>query len=67
MVTETLDVRGMHCGGCEVRVHDAVAALPGVEAVVAEHIGDLLEVTYDPGRIDLERIRAAVVDAGFAA
>ena len=67
MVTETLDVRGMHCGGCEARVRDAVAELPGVEAVVAEHIGDLVEVTYDPARTDLDRIRAAVVDAGFAA
>jgi len=57
----------MHCGGCEARVHDAVAALPGVEAVVAEHIGDLVEVTYDPARTDLDRIRAAVVGAGFAA
>ena len=67
MVTDTLDVRGMHCGGCEARVRDAVSALPGVEAVVAEHIGDLVEVTYDQGRIDLDRIRTAVVEAGFAA
>ena len=48
-------------------IHDAVAALPGVEAVVAEHIGDLVEVTYDPTRTDLDRIRAAVIGAGFAA
>jgi copper chaperone CopZ len=29
MVTETIAVAGMSCGGCEQRVHDAVMALPG--------------------------------------
>jgi copper chaperone CopZ len=67
VVTETLDVRGMHCDGCEARVRDAVAALPGVERAVAEHIGDLVEVTYDPALVDRESIRAAIAGAGFAA
>ena len=51
MVTETIAVVGMTCGGCEQRVHDAVMALPGVVAVTAEHIGDEVEVTFDPARL----------------
>jgi copper chaperone len=64
--TETLDVRGMTCGGCERRVNDAVSAIPGVVAVVAEHIGDEVEVTFDPARVDLDAIRTAIAAEGFA-
>jgi copper chaperone len=64
--TETLGVRGMTCGGCERRVNDAVSAIPGVAAVVAEHIGDEVEVTFDSARVDLDAIRTAIAAEGFA-
>ncbi len=32
-----LTVQGMTCGGCETSVRRAVAALPGVEEVLADH------------------------------
>ena len=44
----------MTCGGCERRVHDAVTALPGVRTVMPEHIGDEVEVTFDPAALDVE-------------
>jgi Cu+-exporting ATPase len=65
MVTETIPVAGMTCGGCERRVHDAVMALPGTASVTAEHIGDEVEVTFDPTRLDVKAIRAAIAAAGF--
>ncbi|MDX6520333.1 MAG: copper chaperone [Gaiellales bacterium] len=63
--TLTLAVRGMSCGGCEQRVQRAVTALPGVDGVVAEHIGDEVEVTYDPGRVDISAIESAIAALGF--
>lgn len=65
MVTETIAVAGMTCGGCEQRVHDAVMALPGVVAVTAEHIGDEVEVTFDPARLNVRAIRGAIAAAGY--
>lgn len=65
MVTETIAVTGMTCGGCERRVHDAVMALPGVASVTAEHIGDEVEVTFDPARLDVKAIRVAIANAGY--
>ena len=65
MVTETIAVAGMTCGGCEQRVHDAVMALPGAVSVTAEHIGDEIQVTYDPARLDVKAIRGAIAAAGF--
>ena len=65
MVTETIAVTGMSCGGCEQRVHDAVMALPGAASVTAEHIGDEVEVTFDPARLDVKAIRGAIAAAGY--
>ncbi len=65
MVTETIAVTGMSCGGCEQRVHDAVMALPGAVSVTAEHIGDEVEVTFDPARLNVKAIRGAIAAAGY--
>jgi copper chaperone CopZ len=63
--TEVVAVRGMQCGGCERSVSRAVEAVPGVGSARADFVAEEVEVTYDPGRTDLEAIRAAVRDAGF--
>jgi copper chaperone CopZ len=65
MVTETIAVVGMTCEGCEQRVHDAVMALPGAVSVTAEHIGDEVEVTFDPARLDVKAIRTVIAAAGY--
>jgi copper chaperone CopZ len=56
----------MTCGGCELRIRDAVSVLPGVAAVVAEHIGDEVEVTFDESAVALDDIRRAITAEGFA-
>jgi len=63
--TEIVPVRGMHCGGCERTVADAVQALPGVAGARADFVAEEVEVTFDPGQTDLDAIRTAVRDAGF--
>jgi copper chaperone CopZ len=65
--TAVLDVRGMHCGGCERTVRQAVTELAGVERCVPEHIGDEVEVVFDPEQVGIEQIRVAIVAAGFIA
>jgi len=63
--TEIVPVRGMHCGGCERTVSDAVQSVPGVGSARADFVAEEVEVTFDPGQPDLDAIRAAVRDAGF--
>ncbi|MDX6532285.1 MAG: copper chaperone [Gaiellales bacterium] len=67
METLAISVRGMSCGGCEQRVREVLLRLDGVQAAVPEHIGDEVEVTFDPAKVDLARIREVIVAAGFAA
>jgi len=54
------------CGGCERRVRDALSELHGVSSVVAEHIGDEVEVTFDEAAVGLDQIRMAIIAEGFA-
>lgn len=63
--TEVVEVRGMHCGGCERTVSRALEAVPGVGSARADFVAEEVEVTYDPGQTDLDAIRAALRDAGF--
>ena len=65
--TEVVEVRGMHCGGCERTVSRAVWALDGVDRADADFVAEELAVTFDPGRVGLDEIRAAVRGAGFGA
>jgi copper chaperone CopZ len=48
-------------------VREALLRLDGVLTAVPEHIGDEVEVTFDPAKVDVARIRDAIVAAGFAA
>jgi len=66
VVTETIEVHGMHCGGCEQRLRTALVALPGVAEATPEHIGDLVDVTFDPDIVGLQRIRETIREAGFS-
>jgi uncharacterized protein len=63
--TEVIGVRGMHCGGCERTVSEAVSALPGVAGARADFVAEEIEVTFAPDRVGTAAIRSAVRDAGF--
>lgn len=60
-----LDVRGLHCEGCERSVERAVQRLDGVLAVRADHHAGRLVVDVLPARADAAAIRRRVVEAGF--
>jgi P-type Cu+ transporter len=64
--TVEVPVGGMDCGGCANTVRAALAALPGVQRVEVFLAGERAEVAFDPARTDLDAIRAAVRQAGYA-
>lgn len=55
-------VDGMACDGCETTVEEALAAVPGVESVEADHEAGTVSVTGDA---DADDVAAAVEDAGY--
>ena len=58
-----LPVAGMTCTSCVARITRAVRRLDGVHAVRVDLATDAVIVTYDPARVSLDTIAAAVVDA----
>jgi copper chaperone len=62
---ETIKVEGMSCGHCEMRVKKAVEAIEGVQKVEVNLRNKHVVVEYDEMKANLEKIKAAVKEAGY--
>ena len=62
-----LAVEGMHCGSCVALIEETLAEQPGVHAATVDLGSARAVVSYDPERIDVETLTAAVADAGYVA
>lgn len=65
MENVTLNITGMACAGCAGTVAQALQALPGVVEVEVSHADAKAEVRFDPARLGVEQLRAAVEQAGY--
>ena len=61
----SLSVGGMSCAACVVRVEKALGGLEGVEKAAVNFATEKAQVTYDPKKVDLEKFRQAIEDAGY--
>jgi len=61
----SLSVGGMSCAACVVRVEKALGGLEGVEKAAVNFATEKAQITYDPKRVDLEKFRQAIEDAGY--
>lgn len=64
MQTATFTVSGMTCSHCVASVTEEVREVPGVSAVEVDLPSGRLSVT-SPQPVDEERVREAVVEAGY--
>jgi copper chaperone CopZ len=65
MDTLTLEVQTMYGDHHVVEVRRILLELPGVKDVYASSSFRVVEVTYDPGKITPERIKACLEEAGY--
>lgn len=65
MDSTTLNVPDISCGHCVATVQTTVGALEGVERVQADAETKRVEVSYDPARVSLPQITAALGEAGY--
>jgi Cu+-exporting ATPase len=61
----TLSVGGMSCAACVVRVEKALAGLEGVAEADVNFATEKARVLYDPRRVDLEKFRETIEEAGY--
>lgn len=62
-----LSVTGMSCAACSARVERALKSEPGIVDANVNLAAETARVEYDPGVIDIDRIRKIVEDAGYSA
>jgi copper ion binding protein len=65
MATKTLKIQGMTCNHCVMRVAKALKAVPGVQDANVDLQKAEAAVTFDESKVALEKLSAAVVDAGY--
>lgn len=63
----TLTAPDISCGHCVATVKEAVGNLDGVRQVDADAETKRVAVTFDPSRVSLARIEAALAEAGYPA
>lgn len=61
----TLIVPDISCGHCVATVETALGALPGVAHVEASEATKQVEISFDPHRVSLYQITAALAEAGY--
>jgi len=64
-VKAELRIRGMTCAACVRRIEKKLGQLPGVRTATVNLAAQKATVEYDPRRVTLDAIRAAVVEAGY--
>ena len=62
---DSIGIRGMTCASCVARVERAIQKLPGVEDASVNLATEKAQVTYVPESVDMARIEAAILDAGY--
>ncbi|KWW21261.1 MULTISPECIES: copper chaperone CopZ [Bacillaceae] len=65
MENVTLNVSGMSCGHCVSAVEGNVGKLAGVESVKVHLESGKVDVTFENGKVSLEKIKETIDDQGY--
>ena len=66
MKTITLNIEGMHCGGCVKSVTRVLTELSGVQSADVQLEGKA-NITFDENRVNVAQLIEVIEDAGFDA
>ena len=66
MKTITLNIEGMHCGGCVKSVTRVLTELDGVQSAVVQLEGKA-NITFEENRVNVAQLIEVIEDAGFDA
>ena len=61
-----LDVSGMSCGACELRIEKALTRIDGVVQSAADHRAARVRVMFDPARTSESAVRSSIERAGYS-
>lgn len=61
----TLEVTGMTCAACAVRIEKSVSKMPGVKEANVNLALEKATVIYDPGQIKVEEVEQKIHNLGY--
>jgi len=62
-----LPVEGMTCEACEATINGKVTSMAGVVSCSASHQAKSATIVYDPSRVTLDSLVAAIGESGYQA
>lgn len=65
MTQGTVKVEGMSCGHCQMAVKKAVEAVEGVQKADVNLQNKQVVVEYNEGITNIEKVKAAIKEAGY--
>ena len=67
MHKELLDITGMSCSACSIRIEKVVGRMEGVEEIAVNLLTNKAQVSYDESKLDTAAIIARIEKLGFGA
>ena len=61
----TINIKGMHCKGCERTISNALLGIKGVHQVKVDYTTEKAMVTFDENSTNIKSILAKIEDAGY--
>jgi copper chaperone len=61
----TLNVKGMHCGSCEMLIKETLEEEKGIKKAEPSQANSLVIVDYDEKLIGLSKIKQAIKELGY--
>jgi copper chaperone len=65
MTQVTIKIEGMSCGHCQMSVKKAVESVEGIRKADVNLQTKQVTVDYDEGKANLEKVKAAIREAGY--
>ena len=59
-----LNVKGMHCTGCENRIKNVLSEIDRVKDVQADHTTGIVKIETD-AKVDIDEVKERIDDLGF--
>jgi sulfite exporter TauE/SafE/copper chaperone CopZ len=66
MKTTNIYVKGMHCRSCELRIEDALAAIPGIQKVLVNHVTGKVDIQHTQEKLSLPQLEEIITNSGYA-
>lgn len=62
---EVIEIKGMHCNSCVTRIEEKLLQMKGVNRVKVNLVEEKAYITFNPKKIDLNKIKAEIELTGY--